>query len=164
MDLHDRVREFIQQTLNAMGLSLEISIRDLPDSIRIELAGEGGEQLLRRRAEALDALQHIVNTAFRRQLKDERTFVVDCLDYRKAKDTELRQMARPPAGSHHRGRRPSNELGKHRRRFPEDRHHLGATLKTPMLQRELSVVFFRSSDARGAPRRTKTPASLFLRR
>src|ERR671925_1172145 len=94
MDLHDRVREFIQQTLNAMGLSLEISIRDLPDSIRIELAGEGGEQLLRRRAEALDALQHIVNTAFRRQLKDERTFVVDCLDYRKAKDAELRQMAR----------------------------------------------------------------------
>jgi spoIIIJ-associated protein len=39
-------------------------------------------------------LQHIVNTAFRRQLKDDRTFVVDCLDYRKAKDAEVRQMAR----------------------------------------------------------------------
>ena len=39
-------------------------------------------------------MQHIVNTAFRRQLKDDRTFVVDCLDYRKAKDAEVRQMAR----------------------------------------------------------------------
>jgi spoIIIJ-associated protein len=77
-----------------MGLPLDVNIQDLPDSVRIDLAGEGGEVLLRRRAEALDALQHIVNTAFRRQLKDDRTFVVDCLDYRKAKDAELRQMAK----------------------------------------------------------------------
>ena len=59
-----------------------------------KLSGEGGELLLRRRAEALDALQQIVNTAFRRELKDDRSFVVDCMDYRKGKDAELRQMAR----------------------------------------------------------------------
>ena len=94
MDLHGQVREFIQKTLGAMGLPLEITIQDLPDSVRIDLAGEGGEVLLRRRAEALDALQHVVNTAFRRQLKDDRTLVVDCLEYRKAKDAELRQMAK----------------------------------------------------------------------
>ena len=51
-------------------------------------------ELLRRRAETLDALQHVVNTAFRRELKDDRTFVVDCLEYRKGKDAETRQMAR----------------------------------------------------------------------
>lgn len=94
MDLHGQVREFIQKTLGAMGLPLDITIQDLPDSVRIDLAGEGGEVLLRRRAEALDALQHVVNTAFRRQLKDDRTLVVDCLEYRKAKDAELRQMAK----------------------------------------------------------------------
>ena len=94
MDLHGRVREFVRQTLDAMGLPLEITISDTPDSVRIDLSGEGGEHLLRRRAEALDALQHIVNTAFRRQLKDDRTLVVDCLEYRRAKDAELRQMAR----------------------------------------------------------------------
>lgn len=94
MDLHGQVREFIEKTLGAMGLPLVASIEDRPDSVHIDLSGEGGEQLLRRRAEALDALQHIVNTAFRRQLKDDRTFVVDCLDYRKAKDAEVRQMAR----------------------------------------------------------------------
>jgi spoIIIJ-associated protein len=94
MDLHTRVREFIQQTLTAMGLPLEVAIEEMSDSVRIELSGDGGEHLLRRRAEALDALQHIVNTAFRRELQNERTFVVDCLNYRKAKDAELRQMAR----------------------------------------------------------------------
>jgi spoIIIJ-associated protein len=94
MELHDRVRDFVQRTLTALGLPLEVSISDASDSVRIELSGEGGEVLLRRRAEALEALQHIVNTAFRRELRDDRTFVVDCLDYRKAKDAELRQMAR----------------------------------------------------------------------
>lgn len=94
MDLNERVREFTRQTMAAMGLALDVEVKDTPDGIRVEIAGEGGEFLLRRRAEALDALQLIVNTAFRRELKDDRSFVVDCLDYRKAKDEELRQMAR----------------------------------------------------------------------
>jgi spoIIIJ-associated protein len=95
MELHDRVKEFVERTLTAMGLSsLEAAVSDTPESVRIDLSGDQGDVLLRRRAESLDALQHIVNTAFRRELKDDRTFVVDCLNYRKAKDAELRQMAR----------------------------------------------------------------------
>ena len=94
MELQDRVREFTRQTVAAMGVPLEVSVVETPDSVRVELSGEGGEVLLRRRGEALDALQQIVNTAFRRELKDDRSFVVDCMDYRKAKDAELRQMAR----------------------------------------------------------------------
>ena len=93
-DLNERVHDFLQRTLEAMGVALDIEIVETADSVRIELSGQAGDVLLRRRAEALDALQHIVNTAFRRELKDDRTFVVDCLDYRKAKDAELKQMAR----------------------------------------------------------------------
>ena len=94
MELHERVSGFMRETLAAMGLTLDVEVKDTPDAIRVEISGEGGEHLLRRRAEALDALQLIVNTAFRRHLDDDRSFVVDCLDYRKAKDEELRQMAR----------------------------------------------------------------------
>ena len=94
MELHERVREFTKQTVAAMGVPLDVTVVDAGDNIRVELSGEGGEVLLKRRAEALDALQQIVNTAFRRELKDDRSFVVDCMDYRKAKDAELRQMAR----------------------------------------------------------------------
>ena len=94
MEVHGRVEDFVKRTLEAMGLSLAVTVSDTSDSVRIELSGDGGEVLLRRRAEALDALQHIVNTAFRRDLDDDRTFVVDCLDYRRAKDAETRQMAK----------------------------------------------------------------------
>jgi spoIIIJ-associated protein len=94
MDLLERVRQFTVDTLASMGLPLDVAISETPDGIRVEISGEGGEALLRRRAEALDALQVIVNTAFRRQLNDDRSFVVDCLDYRKGKDAELRQMTR----------------------------------------------------------------------
>lgn len=94
MELHDRVRRFTLDTLAALGLSLEVGVSDTADAIRVEISGDGGEALLRRRAEALDALQLIVNTAFRREIDGDRSFVVDCLDYRKAKDAELRQMTR----------------------------------------------------------------------
>src|SRR6185436_9909974 len=94
MELDERVREFTKQTVAAMGIPLDVTLVDAGDNIRVELSGEGGELLLQRRAEALDALQQIVNTAFRRELKDDRSFVVDYMDYRKAKDAELRQMAR----------------------------------------------------------------------
>src|SRR5689334_4670996 len=93
-DLHARVTDFIDRTLTAMGIPLAIAVEDTPDSVRFDLSGEGGEVLLRRRAEALDALQHIVNTAYRRKLDADRTFVLDCLEYRKGKDAELKQMAR----------------------------------------------------------------------
>ena len=94
MELHDQVRDFMRRTLEAMGLALEVAVIDAPDSVRVEISGENGEVLLRRRGETLDALQQIVNTAFRRRLDDDRSFVVDCLNYRKGKDAELRQMAR----------------------------------------------------------------------
>jgi spoIIIJ-associated protein len=94
MELHDRVKAFVERTLTALGVPLEISVSETPDSVRVDLSGEAGEVLLRRRGESLDALQHIVNTAFRRELQDDRSFVVDCLEYRKGKDAELRQMAR----------------------------------------------------------------------
>ena len=94
MDLHVRVRAFLEQTLGAMGLPLDIVIADTADSVRVDLSGTGGETLLQRRGETLDALQHLVNTAYRRELDGERSFVVDCLGYRRGKDAELQQMAR----------------------------------------------------------------------
>ncbi|MGH9408550.1 MAG: protein jag [Vicinamibacterales bacterium] len=94
MSVQEKVRDVVQRVLAAMGLSLDVQVIDAPDAIRIEISGAGGETLLKRKGEALDALQQIVNTGFRRELDDDRSFVVDCLGYRKGKDEELRQMAR----------------------------------------------------------------------
>jgi spoIIIJ-associated protein len=92
-DLDARVVEFVQQVTTAMGLELEIAVEELSDNIRLNLQGEGADALLRRKGEALDALQVIVNTAFGREARGDRHYVVDALGFRKGKDTELRQMA-----------------------------------------------------------------------
>ena len=49
--------------------------------------------LLRRKGEGLEALQHIVDTAFRRDVGGDQRIVVDCTRFRKDKDAELQQMA-----------------------------------------------------------------------
>lgn len=93
-DVNAQVVEFVDRVLAAMGLSLQISTADTPDGLRLELEGEGAELLLRRKGEALDAIQHLANTAFRSQLHESRRIAVDCMQFRQAKDEELRQMAK----------------------------------------------------------------------
>ena len=94
MNVHEKAGGLVRNVVSAMGLSLDVQVVDTPDAIRIEISGDGGEVLLKRKGEALDALQQIVNTGFRRELEDDRSFVVDCMGYRKGKDDELKLMTR----------------------------------------------------------------------
>lgn len=92
MELNERLTTFLMDVTSAMGLSLKVVIEPRDDHVRANLEGAGGEVLLRRKAEALDALQHLVNTAFRRGPDGDHHFVVDCLGYRRSKEAELKQM------------------------------------------------------------------------
>lgn len=92
--LDARVVDFVQQVTSAMGLTLEASVEETPDHVRVNLTGEGADVLLRRKGDVLDALQVIVNTTFRRDERGDRHYVVDALEFRKSKDVELCQMAR----------------------------------------------------------------------
>jgi spoIIIJ-associated protein len=94
MTVHEKAAGLVSNVVSAMGLTLEVQVVDTPDAIRLEISGDGGEVLLKRKGEALDALQQIVNTGFRRELADDRSFVVDCMGYRQGKDDELKQMTR----------------------------------------------------------------------
>ena len=102
--------------------------------------------LVRRGGEGLQALQHIVATAFRKQLGDDNRIVIDCNGFRKDKDAELRQMAHfiaekarssgipqemGPLNPYERrivhlaiAEDPDGDLREHRRRVHEDRDHL----------------------------------------
>ena len=93
-ELDAKVIDFVHQVVGALGLKLEVSVEETPDNIRLNLSGDGADALLRRRAETLDALQVIVNTAFRRDARGDRHYVIDALGFRKDKDAELRQMAK----------------------------------------------------------------------
>ncbi len=94
MSLNERISEFVQHVVNAMGLGLTVSTEETPEATRINLEGEDGGVLIRRGGEGLQALQHIVATAFRKQLGDDNRIVIDCMGFRRDKDAELRQMAK----------------------------------------------------------------------
>jgi spoIIIJ-associated protein len=94
-ELHGALRTFVEDIVDAMGLAVDVGLEDLDDgSVRVELLGEDSEVLLRRKGEGLDALQHIVNTAYRRDLGGNQRIVVDAQGFRRGKDQELQQMAR----------------------------------------------------------------------
>jgi spoIIIJ-associated protein len=94
MSLTTDITGFLQDVVTAMGMTLTTSVEETPDGTRINLEGEDGGVLVRRGGEGLQALQHLVATAFRRQLGDDNRVVVDCNGFRKEKDLELKQMAR----------------------------------------------------------------------
>ena len=94
MSLTTEITDFVQRVATAMGLGLVAQVEETPEGTRIDLQGEDGGVLVRRGGEGLQALQHIVATAFRRQLGDDNRIVVDCNGFRRDKDAELRQMAR----------------------------------------------------------------------
>jgi spoIIIJ-associated protein len=93
MSAEQQVTEFVVKVVRQMGLALEADVESTADGVRVNLQGEGAEALLAKRGEGLQALQHIVDSAFRRQLGDRR-LIVDCMDFRRGKDNELRQMAK----------------------------------------------------------------------
>ena len=93
MSLTTQITGFVENVVKAMGIALSVNVEETPDGTRINLEGEDGGVLVRRGGEGLQALQHIVATAFRKQLGDDNRIVIDCNGFRKDKDAELRQMA-----------------------------------------------------------------------
>ena len=92
--LDARVTDFLTDVLGAMGLTVDVALEETPDAIRVNVTGPGADTLLRRQGETLDALQVIINTAFRREERGDRHYLVDALGFRKGKDDELRETAR----------------------------------------------------------------------
>ena len=94
MSLTTALTGFVQNVVNAMGVELTVRVEESPEGTRINLEGDDGGVLVRRGGEGLQALQHLVATAFRKQLGDDNRIVIDCNGFRKDKDAELKQMAR----------------------------------------------------------------------
>jgi len=92
--LSGQIVAFLQSVVDAMGMNLQARVEDTPEAARINLDGEDGGLLIRSGGQGLQALQHLVATAFRKQLGDENRIVIDCNGFRKDKDAEIRQMAR----------------------------------------------------------------------
>jgi spoIIIJ-associated protein len=94
MSVEQQVADFVTQVVRQMGLGLEARVETNADGTRINLEGDGAEVLLAKKGEGLQALQHITDSAFRRQLGEQKRLLIDCMDFRKGKDNELKAMAK----------------------------------------------------------------------
>jgi len=88
------VVDFLERLTTAFGINAKVSREETADGPRLNFEGDEAELLARHRGEPLKALQHIVDSAFGRDVRDERRVFIDALGYRKGKDIELRQMAK----------------------------------------------------------------------
>jgi spoIIIJ-associated protein len=93
LDLNARLLDFVVTVTETMGLQLDAAVEDTVDGPRVNLTGDDADVLLRHKGEVLQSLQHIAATVFRHELPEQKRLVVDCMDFRRDKDTELRQMA-----------------------------------------------------------------------
>ena len=93
-DSTQSIVDFLESVAGALGIQSTVAREDTPDGARLNFEGEQAELLARHRGEPLKALQHVVDSAFGRYVRDERRVFIDALGYRKGKDIELRQMAK----------------------------------------------------------------------
>ena len=93
-ELEEQIVSFIDDVVRAIGLpQVQVVVTDRENGLRVNITGDELEVFVRRKGEAIDALQHITNAIFRSELPEKQHIVVDCQDYRLGRDTELRQMA-----------------------------------------------------------------------
>lgn len=93
-DTEQPIVRFLERFITALGIQARVAAEETSDGLRLNIDGDEAELLVRHRGEPLKALQHVADSAFGRELREERRVFVDALGYRRGKDTELRQMAK----------------------------------------------------------------------
>ena len=93
-DATQPVIDFLTRFTAALGVRTAVDVEQTPDGPRLNMSGEEAELLVRHRGEPLKALQHVVDMAYGRALREDTRLFIDALAYRKGKDVELRQMAK----------------------------------------------------------------------
>lgn len=92
-EVHQQAKEFLESLFVTSGLELEVSLKEGTDSSSLDFEGRDAELLLTEGGEALEAIQHIVNQVFGRDLPRGERLVCDVRGFRATREAELRAMA-----------------------------------------------------------------------
>src|SRR5256885_15475330 len=85
--------DFLGRVAGALGIAATVSREDTADGTRLNYEGDQAELLARHRGEPLKALQHIVDSAFGRDVRDERRGFLDAPRAPQSEENELRRNA-----------------------------------------------------------------------
>jgi spoIIIJ-associated protein len=90
----EAIEDFSRGIVQHLGWELSVHVEEIEDgTIRVELSGEDRDIVLCDRAEVLEALQHLMNRSFGRDIRESPRILVDCDGYRARKEAELREIA-----------------------------------------------------------------------
>jgi spoIIIJ-associated protein len=80
-----KAKELLERILQRMNFSFPVTIEKAPDSIILNIQGDGDGRLIGKKGQTIDALQYLVNKAVNRFSETRKTIVVDAEAYRKRK-------------------------------------------------------------------------------
>lgn len=89
--------EFLRAIIEGAGLSLDVSVEAVDGDCRLNINGDDADLLISQSGELLEALQHLVNQAFVRELPRGQRVICDAQSFRATREAELRAMAKHAA-------------------------------------------------------------------
>jgi len=92
----ERARKFLREVLEAMDIKAEIRVKDINESLYINLSGPKMGMIIGRRGQTLDSLQYLVSLVVNKD-KERDSFVkviLDTEDYRRKREETLQRLAR----------------------------------------------------------------------
>ena len=103
----EAVKEFLDGTLKAMGMKVELSMSVDKDNILcVELAGENMGILIGKRGQTLDSLQYLANRVANKHQAEYVRVKLDTENYRERREETLTRLARNLAQKVRKTRRP----------------------------------------------------------
>ena len=96
-DTCTQAQGFLNNVLTGIGCELHTSVEAAEQGCLLNIDGADNSLLLNEGGELLEALQHLVNQAFGRELPKGERIVCDVDNFRATREAELRAMARHAA-------------------------------------------------------------------
>src|SRR5262249_11094884 len=91
--IHEEAAQFLSSVLEQSGLALAVRAFETEEGCRFNLDGPDSDLLFAQSGELLDALQHLVNQVFLKDLSRGDRLICDANDFRATRESELRAMA-----------------------------------------------------------------------
>jgi len=92
-DIPQQAGQFLESIFSATGLQLEVKVKSGLTGPVLDIEGRDAELVQSQTGELLEALQHLVNQVYGRNLEGGERLVCDVLGFRATREAELQAMA-----------------------------------------------------------------------
>lgn len=89
----EQATSFLTTVFDGAGLTLTVAPEDLADGCHLTIEGEDAELLIAQGGELLEAVQHLLNQVFIKEMPRGRRLFCDACGFRATREAELRAMA-----------------------------------------------------------------------